>query len=110
MQTLEACSAELAPLAEQLNVRIERVGAAAAIRKLYVKIRFADFQRTTVECVAGATDLPTFVALLEKGFARRNLPVRLLGLGVRLEEDDAGDQGQFPLFDDEREWPSDEAR
>ncbi len=102
LQTLDACIAEIAPLAEQLEVRIERVGARAAIRKLYVKIRFADFQRTTVECVAGATDVPTFIALLEKGFARRNRPVRLLGVGVRLEEDDTADRSQYPLFGDEQ--------
>ena len=106
LRTLEACTAEIRQLAEQLDARIERVGAVAAIRKLYVKIRFADFQRTTVERVAGATDLPTFIALLEKGFARRNRPVRLLGVGVRLEEDDAAGRSQFPLFDDERNEPS----
>lgn len=105
LRTLDACVAEIRQLAEQLDARIERVGAGAAIRKLYVKIRFADFQRTTVECVGGRTDSATFLALLEKGFARRNRPVRLLGVGVRLEEgDDAsgkGRNGQFPLFGDE---------
>jgi len=106
LRTLADCAAQIRLLAEQLDARIERVGAAAAIRKLYVKIRFADFQRTTVECVAGETDLPTFVALLEKGFARRDRPVRLLGVGVRLEEDDGAGRGQFPLFDDE---PHDES-
>jgi len=101
LRTLEACAAEIRVLAEQLDARIERVGAAGAIRKLYVKIRFADFQRTTVECVAGVTDLPTFLALLEKGFARRARPVRLLGVGVRLEEDEGASRGQFQLFDEE---------
>jgi DNA polymerase-4 len=101
LQTLDACAAEIRLLAEQLDARIERVGAAGAIRKLYVKIRFADFQRTTVECVAGATDLPTFLALLEKGFVRRTRPVRLLGVGVRLEEDEGASRGQFQLFDEE---------
>ncbi|PMS23860.1 DNA polymerase IV [Trinickia dabaoshanensis] len=101
LQTLEACAAQIRELAEQLDARIERAGARAAIRKLYVKIRFADFQRTTVECVAGATHLPTFLTLLEKGFARRARPVRLLGVGVRLEEDDAADSAQFVLFDKE---------
>jgi DNA polymerase IV len=101
--TLEACSEELKPLAEQLDARIERAGCAHAVRKLYVKIRFANFQRTTVECVRDATDLPTFLALLEKGLARRNLAVRLLGVGVRLEEDNPVQRGQFPLFDEDPE-------
>ncbi|MEX3955355.1 DNA polymerase IV [Trinickia sp. EG282A] len=100
LRTLEECTSEIRRLAEQLDTRIGRASAAAAVRKLFVKIRFADFQRTTVECVAEATDLPTILSLLEKGFARRNKPVRLLGVGVRLEEeDDAAKNGQFPLFD-----------
>ncbi len=100
LQTLDACAAELRRLAEQLDERIARAGVAAAVRKLYVKIRFADFQRTTVECVGDATHLPTLLTLLEKGLARRNRPVRLLGVGVRLEEDDPARHGQFTLFDD----------
>jgi DNA polymerase-4 len=100
LHTLDECAAEVRRLAEQLDVRIERAGAAAAVRKLFVKIRFADFQRTTIECVADVTHVPTMLALLEKGFARRNRPVRLLGVGVRLKEDDAAKSGQFALFDD----------
>nr|WP_258002257.1 DNA polymerase IV [Burkholderia sp. WAC0059] len=99
--TLEACSEELVRLAGLLDARIERAGAAASIRKLFVKIRFADFQRTTVECVGDAPHLPTLLGLLEKGLARRDRPVRLLGVGVRLEEAHEAPRGQFALFDDE---------
>jgi DNA polymerase IV len=108
--TLEACSEELKPLAAQLDVRIERAGCAHAVRKLYVKIRFADFQRTTVECVRDATDLPTFLALLEKGLARRKLGVRLLGVGVRLEEENPALRGQFGLFDEDHADEQGESR
>ncbi|MGV2287400.1 DNA polymerase IV [Trinickia sp. YCB016] len=100
LKTLDECAAEITRLTEQLDERIARAGAASAVRKLYVKIRFADFQRTTVECVGDATHVPTLLALLEKGLARRNRPVRLLGVGVRLEEDDPSQHGQFALFDD----------
>ena len=105
LRTLEECAAELRRLAEQLDGRIARAEAAAAVRKLFVKIRFADFQRTTVECVGEVPHLPTLLALLEKGFARRNQPVRLLGVGVRLEEEHLTQPGQFTLFDDD---PADE--
>jgi DNA polymerase IV len=108
--TLEACSEELKPLAAQLDTRIERAGCAHAVRKLYVKIRFADFQRTTVECVRDATDLPTFLALLEKGLARRKLGVRLLGVGVRLEEENPALRGQFGLFDEDHADEQGESR
>lgn len=89
---LAACSAELAKLAAQLDERIERTGAGPSIRKLFVKIRFADFRRTTVECVATAPSPTLFQALLEKGIARRNRPVRLLGVGVRLVSADIDPQ------------------
>ncbi|WP_296651861.1 DNA polymerase IV [Paraburkholderia sp.] len=106
--TLEACCEALEPLAAQLDARIERAGCAHAVRKLFVKIRFANFQRTTVECVGDATSLPTFLAMLEKGLARRKQAVRLLGVGVRLEEENAALRGQFALFDeDPDENPSD---
>lgn len=105
LRTLDECATELRRLAEQLDVRIARAEAAAAVRKLFVKIRFADFQRTTVECVGEVTHVPTLLALLEKGFARRNQPVRLLGVGVRLEEDDASQTGQFALFEDDANTP-----
>lgn len=49
LTTLDQCAAEIRRLIEQLDARIARASAARAIRKLYVKIRFADFQRTTVE-------------------------------------------------------------
>jgi DNA polymerase-4 len=109
LHTLEECAEEVCRLTGQLDARIARAEAASAVRKLFVKIRFADFQRTTVECAGEATHLPTLLALLEKGFARRNQPVRLLGVGVRLEEDDATQHGQFRLFDDDTaEGPADE--
>ena len=101
LRTLDECASELRRLTEQLDARIARAEVAAAVRKLFVKIRFADFQRTTVECVGDVTHVPTLLALLEKGFSRRNQPVRLLGVGVRLEEDDASQAGQFALFEDD---------
>lgn len=101
LAALDACAAEIRRLTGLLDARIERAGAARSIRKLYVKIRFADFQRTTVECVADATDAETAVALLAKGLARRRQAVRLLGVGVRIDEDTAERHGQIALFDDE---------
>jgi DNA polymerase IV len=107
LRTLEECTAELTRLAGQLDARIERAQAAAEVRKLFVKIRFADFQRTTVECVGTVTHLPTLLALLEKGLIRRDRSVRLLGVGVRLEEGRLAKAGQFDLFDHDDE-PADE--
>lgn len=98
LRTPEACQAELEKLSEQLEARLKRVGVEA-VAKLFVKIRFADFQRTTIECVRSRTDLETFRTLLAQGLARRARPVRLLGLGVRLAEPPARhDDEQLDLF------------
>ncbi|MGB6056144.1 MAG: DNA polymerase IV, partial [Burkholderiaceae bacterium] len=103
---LEACLGQLPALTEQLQARITRVGAAPFVHKLFVKIRFADFRKTSVECVAGADGMQParFRELLATGFARGQQPVRLLGLGVRLEE---GEQApsQLGLFGDAAAMP-----
>lgn len=88
LPTLAACLVELPALLDQLERRISRAQAGKTIRKLFVKIRFADFRQTTVECVGLGTRPEAYRALLEKGFARRGKPVRLLGVGVRTEQID----------------------
>jgi DNA polymerase-4 len=60
-----------------------------------LKIRFADFRQTTVECVATTPQPELFEKLLAAGFQRGQKPVRLLGIGVRLRDDSTT---QLPLF------------
>jgi len=98
---LAACLARLPALTAQLQARIARVGAVPYIHKLFVKIRFADFRKTTAECVAGADGAQParFSELLATAFARGSQPVRLLGLGVRLDEA-AREAAQLGLFGD----------
>lgn len=97
LRDLAACREQLPLLLRDLDARIGRAEALRNIRKLYVKIRFANFKQTTVECVGQATDALQYDHLLEMGFRRHGMAVRLLGLGVRLEED--GAQAQLALFD-----------
>lgn len=96
---LAACRAALPELLQRLAQRIERAGAQDSVCKLFIKIRFSDFQHTTVECVGRSLDDASFYRLLETGLQRRALAVRLLGAGVRVEpmaKEQAG------LFDQER--------
>ncbi|MEW5890764.1 MAG: DNA polymerase IV [Pseudomonadota bacterium] len=93
---LAACLAELAPLLEQLAARVRRAGAEGEIHKLFVKLRFADFSRTTAECLGQTLDADQYRALLHTAFSRGGLPVRLLGVGVRLDE--GAQAPQLPLF------------
>lgn len=86
LRDLAACQAEMMVLFELLAARTRRVGAEDFIQKLYVKIRFDDFSKTTVECRGSALDAAVFAQLLETGYLRRRRPVRLLGLGARVNE------------------------
>ena len=91
-----ACLAELPALYTALEKRVRHCGATEHIHKLYVKLRFSDFRITTVECLSRELNPRLFADLLETGHQRRHLPVRLLGLGVRLAE--SRQQGQLGLF------------
>jgi DNA polymerase-4 len=95
---LPACLALLPDLYEHLLGRIKRASAEKFVNKLFVKIKFADFQQTTVECVGYAPHLPTFARLMETGWQRASRPVRLLGVGVRLG--DTENVEQLSLFDE----------
>lgn len=95
---LPSCEALLPDLIEHLQGRIKRNGAERFINKLFVKIKFSDFQQTTVECVGYAPSLEIFARLLETGWQRASRPVRLLGVGVRLSDTEIVEQ--LKLFDE----------
>jgi DNA polymerase-4 len=97
---LLACHAALPALVDEFSRRFERARDTRPVHKAVVKIKFADFSQTTVECVATAPDAAVWSALLDEGHARRGLPVRLLGVGVRFAEAQrtVHDSGQIALF------------
>ncbi|MDQ1830829.1 DNA polymerase IV [Massilia scottii] len=95
---LPACIALLPELFDNLNARIARAGAQKSVQKLFVKLKFADFHQTTVECVGIAPHMGQYAKLMETGYARGRQPVRLLGVGVRLGE--AENLEQLSLFAD----------
>jgi DNA polymerase-4 len=84
LTTLPECERQLAILHGELKRDLARAAEPRPIRKVFVKLKFANFTRTTVECVANEPALPVLAGLLEQGFRRgAGLPVRLLGVGVR---------------------------
>ena len=64
------------------------------IKTLFVKVKFSDFKATTVERGFNELNQNSFEVLLEEGVNRKNLPVRLLGLGVRLKTKDKKENSQ----------------
>lgn len=49
-------------------------------------MKFADFSRTTRECLCIEPSVVVYHTLLAEAYQRKELPVRLLGTGVRFEE------------------------
>ena len=95
--TVEQCLAELPTLLAQLQRRIDNRNAASSINKQFVKLKFNNFVSTTVEQVSPSPDLEGYRALVRTGFGRGGLPVRLLGLGVRLRTHGGFTQLMLPL-------------
>jgi DNA polymerase-4 len=56
------------------------------ITKVFVKLKFNDFTRTTAERAGLTPTLGDFRSILSEAFSRTGKPVRLIGLGVRFVE------------------------
>ena len=96
LTSLEQCEAKLEDLHAELLADLARPKARRAIRKTFVKLRFADFSRTTAECVATEPEFGVYLKLLAEAYRRRKQGVRLIGLGVRFAPEKNEDL-QLPL-------------
>jgi DNA polymerase-4 len=97
LTTLAECERRLAILHADLMRDLAAKREPRPIRKLFVKLKFSNFTRTTVECMAAEPNLAILNGLLEQGFRRgAGLAVRLLGAGVRFAEV-AGEPRQLSL-------------
>lgn len=93
--SLELCLAELPALLTELNRRLEKT--KLLIRSLFVKVKFADFKITTVEDNGlKNVDLESYQKLLTIAKERSNKAIRLIGIGIRLQE--IGGPRQLELF------------
>jgi DNA polymerase-4 len=86
LRTLAECEEKLGELFEELMAEIAQKEPARAITKIFVKLKFFDFTRTTAERAGMDPSLENFRVLLEEAFARTRKAVRLLGVGVRFAE------------------------
>ena len=97
LETLADCEEKLPELFEELMADLDQKEASRKITKIFVKLKFSDFTRTTVERAGLAPTLDQFQSLLAEAFARTGKSVRLIGLGVRFAEMDMPD-AQLPLL------------
>ena len=94
-----ACIAALPELMKRLDARIQRTGTNTHIHTLFVKLKFNDFQQTTVERVSHTLDLEIVHQMVHEGYSRKSMPVRLLGIGIKLKQEPVHDPMQLPLLD-----------
>jgi len=97
LTTLERCEEKLEELFQDLMADLAQKESTRDITKIFVKLKFNDFTRTTAERAGLAPTLEDFRALLEEAFGRAGKPVRLIGLGVRFAET-ASENAQMDLL------------
>ncbi len=95
----DACVEHIKSLLPTLLDRYRRRDDPPPIRALFVKVKFSDFRQTTLERSAYTEPRPeTYEELMRQAVARHDHPVRLLGLGLRLDADGVGAPVQLDLF------------
>ncbi len=100
LTAIETCRDALQPLYERLLERYQQAALNDRRLRHFLKIRFADFTVTTIERrLPGGISLSGYQALCEEAWQRKRLPVRLLGIGVRVGVEPATDISQYRLFD-----------
>ena len=95
---LRSCLDKLPELLETLAGRMARIDSSYRPGKPFVKVKFHDFTQTTLEQAGAGRDLGSYQLLLTQAFNRGGKPVRLLGVGVRLEDLRGGFE-QMELFE-----------
>jgi len=86
LATLEQCDEKLEELFQDVMADLAQKESTREITKIFVKLKFNDFTRTTAERAGVAPTLEGFRSLLEEAFGRTGKPVRLIGVGVRFAE------------------------
>ena len=95
---LAACRKAIPDLVTSLDRRLRGLDDDYRIQNCFLKMKFCDFNQTTVERRETRPGYADYAMLCEQAWQRGNIPVRLLGIGVRLVDlTDRG--GQLDLFD-----------
>jgi DNA polymerase-4 len=98
LETREACEEKLEELYADLMAELAQKETDRAVTKIFIKLKFGDFTRTTVERAGLPPSLGNFSQLLDEAFGRTGKSVRLMGVGVRFAEIERPDATQLALF------------
>jgi DNA polymerase-4 len=93
--TLDGCLQQLPGLLEELARDVGKMKDPKPFNKIFVKLKFSNFQQTTREQGGAVIDFDAFKSLAGEAFERSPHAVRLIGVGVRFPEQ--GDSSQMEL-------------
>ena len=97
LETLEQCEERLGELFQELMADLAQKETNRRVTKIFVKLKFADFTRTTAERAGLDPTISAFQTLLSEAFVRTGKKVRLIGVGVRFAET-TPEEMQMALF------------
>jgi DNA polymerase IV len=89
LETLEECEEKLLRLFEELMADLDQKESTRKVSKIFVKLKFHDFTKTTAERAGFPPTIDQFQSLLAEAFARARKKVRLIGVGVRFADQHA---------------------
>lgn len=94
LPSLEACLLEIPAIYEELLIRLERARKSQKLipKTLFVKIRFSDFETTTLQISGDKPDKKTYLRLCAEAWNRGKRPVRLIGIGLQFNPPDMSEQ------------------
>jgi DNA polymerase-4 len=87
--THHECPAQVCELRKKMLSRLERFLERKpdhAVKGISIKVKFSDFRSTTVDTIGTDLSEDNYLKLLQEGLNRSELPVRLLGCGVRFHD------------------------
>ncbi len=98
LTTIEALDQSLKPLLTSLSSSLRRKHHDRRIKSLVLKLKFSDFETTTVECAGAVVDAMTYSNLLLEAWGRaKGRAVRLLGVGVKFASREEKSQLELEL-------------
>lgn len=98
LPSVDHCLSQLPNLYGTLISRLDGLDKGYTVAKAFVKVKFANFQTTTMERLGTSMRISDFRSLCVNAVQRGGQPVRLLGLGVRLLDQSSREQRQLLLF------------
>lgn len=98
-RTVEELTEKLPKLTQSLQQRLS-TKSVRGFKAVFVKLKFNDFTATTIERRAEILIEDVLITLIAEAYRRKSIPVRLLGIGVRLDESspDQLEQLELPFY------------